>query len=255
MTQRSRLWLVALVVGGLLVALPGAAVAQTDTTTTDTAAVDDHISDIDRIKHRALHAIDKRLHTIHRLAHLVEKSPSVTEEHATKLMRDLRGAAEGLTELARKIRAAETIEELRELVPMIGDFKVYQVLKPKVLQVLASDHVVAVAERLRNLGEKLEMLIDRAEEAGYDVTRPRALLHRMRRNVAAAVELGGPVADKVIDLQPEDWPDPAEELLMEGRRRLHAAAEHLQHARYQARKIIRWLRHLQDPPIDLSELD
>jgi hypothetical protein len=104
------------------------------------------------------------------------------------------------------------------------------------------------------LAEKLEMLIARAADAGYDVTRPRILLARMRHNLAVAARLGGPVADKVVDLQPEDWPDPARALLREGRARLGESFEHLHRARYQARKIIRWLRNLADPPIDIAEL-
>ncbi len=254
MFKRTRLWLVALVVGGLFVALPGAAVAATDVAPSDTTVVDEH-PDIDEIKRRALNAIEKRLKTIARLAHRVESSKTVTDEHAAKLLHDLRAAAEGLTELARKIKAAETIEELRELVPMIRDFRVYQVLKPKVLQVLAADHIVVVAKRLAEFSETLEKLIRRAAEAGYDVTRPRRLLRMMRHNIAAAYELAAPVPRLVINLQPGDWPDPAKERLEEGRRRIHAAVEHLQVARKKARQIVHWLRNLADPPIDLRELD
>jgi hypothetical protein len=255
MTKRNRLWLVALVVGGLLVALPGVAVAQTDAVSADTPSVSD-VSDIDEIKHRALHAIDRRLHTIARLTRKVSESKSVTDEHAKKLLVDLEDAAEGLKELARKIKGAQTIEELRELVPLIAtDFRIYRVVKPKVLQVLASDRVVAATGRLTELGDKLETLIARAADAGYDVTRPRILLARMRHNVAAAERLAAPVADKVVDLQPEDWPDPAKALLREGRARLGEASDHLHRARYQARKIMRWLRNLTDPAIDISEID
>lgn len=256
MTQRTRTWLVALVVGGLLVALPGAAVAQTDSATSDTSAVSDEVTDLREIKHRALHAIDKRLHTLHRLANRVENHGAVTDEHAKILLVDMRDAAEGLEELARKIKAAETLEELRELVPLIAtDYRIYQVVKPKVVEVLASDRIVAATVRLTELGDKLEMLIERAANAGYDVTRPKIILERMRLNVAAAAELAGPVADMVIDLQPEDWPQPAKALLREGRHRIDEAVDQLHRGKYRARKIIRWLRNLADPPIDLSELD
>jgi hypothetical protein len=214
------------------------------------------VSDVDEIKHRALHAIDRRLHTIARLTRKVTESKTVSDEHAKKLLVDLRDAAEGLEELARKIKAAQTVEELRELVPLIAtEFRIYQVVKPKVLQVLASDRVVAATERLTRLSEKLETLIARAADAGYEVTRPRILLARMRHNVAAAARLAGPVADMVVDLQPEDWPDPAKALLRKGRVLLDESFDHLHRARRQAKKIIRWLRNLADPPIDLAELD
>ena len=254
MTKRTRLWLVALVVGGLLVALPGAAVAQTDSATADAPSVS-AVSDVDTIKHRALHAIDRRLHTIASLTRKVGESKSITDEHAKKLLADLEDASEGLKELARKIKGAETVEELRRLVPLIAtEFRIYQVVKPKVMEVLASDRVVAVTERLTELGDKLEILIARAADAGYDVTRAKLLLERMRHNVAAAARLGGPVADMVVDLQPDDWPDPAKALLRKGRVALDEASDHARRARYQARKIMRWLRHLADPPIDISEL-
>ncbi|NND04279.1 MAG: hypothetical protein HKN91_15985 [Acidimicrobiia bacterium] len=253
MSKRTRLWLVALVVGGLFVALPGAAVAETDTATSDTAVVDEH-SDFDKIKRRALNAIEKKLSVVTRLAHKVESSKTVTDEHAAKLLRDLRHTHEGLEELARKIKAAETPEELRELISMIGSYKVHQVLKPKVLQVLASDRNVAATRHLAEFSNTLEMLIERAAEAGYDVERPKYLLAKMRRNVAAAYELAAPVADAVIDLQPEDWPDPAKETLQKGARHLRAAADHVHVARKKARQIAHWLRNLADPPIDLAEL-
>lgn len=255
MSQRTRLWLVALVVGGLFVALPGAAVAESDAATSDTAVVDEHSDHIDKIKKRALNAIEKRLKTVARLAHKVESSKTVTDAHAAKLLRDLRDAAEGLTELARKIEAVESPERLRELIGMIGDFKIYQVVKPKVLQVLASDRIVAATRHLGEFSNTLEMLIERAAEAGYDVERPKYLLAKMRRNIAAAYELGAPVADAVIDLQPEDWPDPAKATLKKGARHLRAAVEHLQVARKKGRQIVHWLRNLADPPIDLAELD
>jgi hypothetical protein len=255
MTHRTRNWLVAFVVGALVVALPGAAIAQTDSASTDGAVTDAHVSEVDEIKHRALHAIDHRLHTIARLTHRVENSATVTEEHAAKLLRDLADAAEGLKELAVKIRAAETVEELRELVPMIGDFKIKVLVKPKVNQVLASDRIVAATERLSEFSNKLEMLIERAEAAGYDVTRPERLLKRMRLNIRAAYEFGEPVADMVIDLQPEDWPDPAKETLEKGRRRLSLAVDHLRVAKYKGKKIVRWLRNLSDPAIDIGNLD
>ncbi len=254
MSKRTRLWLVALVVGGLFVALPGAAVAETDSATSDTAVVDEH-TDFDKIKRRALNAIEKRMATVARLAHHVESSKTVTDEHAAKLLHDLRAAHEGLEELVRKVKAAATPEELRELIGMIGDFKIYQVLKPKVLQVLASDRIVAATRHLAKFSNTLEMLIERAAEAGYDVERPKYLLMKMRRNIAAAHELAAPVADKVIDLQPEDWPDPAKEALKEGHRRLRAAVEHLHVARKKGRQIVHWLRNLADPTIDLRELD
>ncbi len=254
MTQRNRLWLVALVVGGLLVALPGVAVAQTDSATSDAPAVSD-VSDVDAIKHRALHAIDRRLHTIARLTRSVDESTTVTDEHAKKLLVDLRDAAEGLQQLARKIKGAQTVEELRKLVPLIAtEFRIYQLVKPKVLQVLASDRVVAATVRLTELADKLEKLIARAGDAGYDVTRAKLLLERMRHNVAAAARLAGPVANMVVDLQPEDWPDPAKALLRKGRVRLDESSDHLRRARYQSRKIMRWLRSLSDPPIDIGEL-
>jgi len=213
------------------------------------------VSDIDVIKHRALRAIDRRLHTIARLTQKVSTSKTVTDEHAKKLLLDMRDAAAGLEQLARKIKGAQTIEELRELVPLIAtEFRIYQVVKPKVNQVLASDRVVATTVRLTELGDKLEKLIARAADAGYDVTRPRILLARMRHNVAAAGRLAGPVADMVVDLQPEDWPDPAKALLRKGRVRLDESGDHLARARRQSRKIMRWLRNLTDPPIDLAEL-
>lgn len=219
--------LVAALTALLVVAAPAAGIAQTD----DTAARVPAGADIDDVKARALEAIDQRLETIDRLRAAVTAHPHVTGEHQGALLGELGRAEAGLQSLAAQIRAAETLEELRVLVPKIAtDFRIYLVVVPKVWEVLGSDTVVAVAARLEGAAGSIAEWIARAEEAGLDVTEAAAHLAEMERHIESAVSLGDPVAEEVLPLTAADWPDPAQRVLTAGKKDLQAARQQLKEA-------------------------
>lgn len=260
----------ALVAAGLILALPGVAVAQTDTrsdsgdvATSVTSDVRSDATDVrpdrDRtiaeIKERALKAIARRIETVARLTTKVVSNDHLTAEHRTKLLRDLNDAERGLEELARKIRNAESLEELRELVPMITeDFRIYVLVVPKVHEVIMSHTLVAVAGRFSAKAVHIQELIDRARAAGWEVGPAQKALDEMVRLIAAAEEAAGPVADAVIDLQPEDWPDPAAAKLRAGQASLEKARMALRDAHAAAKKAIEELRKAKpnDRPTDVA---
>lgn len=199
--------------------------------------------DVDSVKDRAQAAIDRRLETIDRLRERVTSHPHVTGSHQGELLGELGRSEAGLNTLSAEIRQAETIEELRELVPKIAtDFRIYLVVAPKVKQVLGSDTVVAVGDRLEDAAARLGDWIARAVEAGVDVTEAQAHFEDMWAETAAAVGLGGPVAGTVLPLTPADWPDPARSVLEQGRADLMEARELLRAARHSARETFQALR-------------
>lgn len=252
MTTLRRTAILALVVA--LVAIPTTAFAQEDdAATTDVERVEpdrptdvrpDH--DLREIKARALATIEKQLEALGRLRSAVANARFITEDHAAQLLRDIGAAAEGLSELARKIEAATTLEELRELIEHIGDYKIAQVLAPKTHQVIASDAGVAAARKLESWGTKLSGIIARFEEAGFDVDEAWRLLDSMKGNTSEGLRLADPVAENVIWLQSSDWPDPAEGILAQGRSDLRAARDALKAAHGNAKDIVHFLRSLID---------
>lgn len=199
--------------------------------------------DVDSVKERAQAAIDRRLETIDRLRERITSHPHVTGSHQGELLGELGRSEAGLNALAAQIRQAETIEELRELVPKIAaDFRIYLVVAPKVHQVLGSETVVAIGDRLDEANISLGDWIARAIEAGVDVTEAQAHFDDMLAETAAAVALGAPVAGAVLPLAPADWPDPAGSVLEQGRADLMEAREFLRAARDSARETFQALR-------------
>ncbi len=235
-----------------LFAAPTAAFAQTDEAPEDRAQTVEPGSErpehgrhgIDEVKRRALAAIERRLETIERLTARVENSRHVTDDHESALVRDLTDAASSLRELATAIEAAET---LRELLPLVEDIVtehyVYVLLVPKVHEVITSDTMVFIGERLGQFADRLGAVIERLEAAGFDVAELERLLGEMERRIAEGVELAGPIADQVIDLQPEDWPE-AKETLRAGRAALHDAARAFRDSHRIGHEIVKTIREI-----------
>lgn len=235
-----------------LFAAPTAAFAQTDEVPQDRAQTVEPGSErpehdrhgFDEVKKRALNAIERRLETIERLTARVENSRHITDAHETALVRDLTDAASSLRQLAGSIEATET---LRELLPLVEDIVtehyVYVLLVPKVHEVIASDTMVFIGERLGQFADRLGAVIERLDAAGFDVTDLERLLEEMERSIGEGVELAEPVADRVIDLQPEDWPG-AKEALRAGRAALHDAARAFRDSHRIGHEIVRTIRDM-----------
>ncbi|HSM01095.1 MAG TPA: hypothetical protein VK960_01470 [Acidimicrobiia bacterium] len=251
--RRSRTTTIAALVLALLL-VPTIAMAGDDMQVTDRAA--DTVTDIrepdrsfERARARAVHAIERLLRAIDGLQAQISASRFITGEHAGMLRGDLARAEAGLESLVRRIEAAETWEELGRLVDQIDDFAVLTVLAPKTHQVIASDTLVAVAGRLDRFAAKLADILDRLEQAGHDVTEGWRLLEKMDDAIAGGSRLAGPVAEMVIGLGPEDWPDPAQGILADGRADLHAALGSLRSAYATGREIVQFIRGLIDAPM------
>ncbi len=266
MKSLRRIAIVALVMA--LVAIPTAAFAfdegttpttETDRATTDRPDTDERRHrDLSEIKARALEMIDKQLEILAGLRSKIANARHITDDHATQLLRDISTAADGLSELARKIEAATTVEELRELIEHIDDFKIRQVLAPKTHQVIGSDSLVYATGKLERFSAKLSEITARFEDAGFDVDEAWRLLEEMDANIAEAYRLASPVAENVIGLQAADWPDPAESVLSAGRADLRAAGQDVKTAHRIGGEIVHFLRGLidgSDVAFDVAGID
>lgn len=233
----------------VLASVPGTALAQDapERATVDQAERDAVIADrthewVEKVKARALEAIDKRLATINDLEAAIIRSEAVTADHAAKLLEELRASAAGLEGLAGEIGAAEDLETLRELVPKIfEDYRIYAVVAPKVHLVLGGDFGVAVSERLEDVAEQLGEALDRLDEAGYDIERGYELLAEMKRLVGAGADQAGSVPGMVIGLTPADYPD-SSEVLRSAHSVLQSAGEDLRAAGETARELGRFIK-------------
>ncbi|GMQ94258.1 MAG: hypothetical protein BMS9Abin12_1744 [Acidimicrobiia bacterium] len=227
MKRTNRLWVLAIVLG-LFLALPAAASAQ-ETDTSSTVGTD---RSIESVKARAQDAVDRRLDTLANLERRILDHEYMTTVHKATLTADIADAIAGLIALNRDIQNAGTAAELRELVPLIAtDYRVYLVIVPKSYEVGASDRVAHVVSRFEETADTLADAIDRAEEAGYDMTQANRWLISARDEIAEARRTGVPVAGDVIDLDALDWEQPAKSALDEGHRRLKNARIDLRQAK------------------------
>ena len=234
----------------LVLALPGVAMAQTaDAPATDSTVTDQVVDTarpdvINRIKDRAQAAIDRRFATIDQLRDALNNKGHATAGHKADLFVDLNSAEAGLEALSREIENAETIDQLRVLVPNIAtDFRIYLVVAPKVHEVIAGDTAVWLVDNpLTEAYEKLSAAVDRANEAGYPVTEAQALLQEMQTHMTKAEAHAGPVPNQVIDLEASDWENPAKALLEQGRDKLMQARDELRGAKESAQAAAQALR-------------
>lgn len=228
---------------------PGAAFALDDAPAGDaTTAVTDEARPrpLDELKERALAMIDHQLDALGRLRSAIATSVHITDDHAAQLLGDIEEAAAGLHQLAREVEAATTIGQVWQLIRQIPGFQIGNVLTPKTHQVIASDALLAFGGKLDRFASKLEQAITRAEEHGYDVDEAWRMLEEMNDQIAAGVTLADPVAESVIGLQADDWPDPAQSVLAAGRRDLQAAGRSLRDAYGTGKGIVEFLRSLVD---------
>lgn len=227
----------------LLTAAPGTAFAQTDPAETRTADAE-RTEGLDQLKRRALTAIDTRLAAIARWIERVENSEHLTAEHRAALHTELSAATRGLTALAADIEAATSYSELGGLIPkIVEDYWVFALLGPKVHLVVAADHMTHVAGRFDETAESIQAAIDRAEEAGFDVTEVQDALDRMSAHLAAAALLIDPVPRNVLALQPVDMPEGGD-LLRSAHADLKSGGHELRAAREAARRAVEALRDI-----------
>ena len=166
------------------------------------------------------------------------------------MLGELRSAAGGLEALAGDIRAAEDLETLRVLVPQIFEkYRIYAVVAPKVHLVLGADHASSVAGRMASAASSLGDVLDRLDEAGFDVDQGEELLAEMERLVKAGSEQVGSVPGMVIDLTPADYPG-SSEVLRSAHGVLKSGSEDLRAAGQTAHEVVRFIKNLIDGQTD-----
>ena len=177
------------------------------------------------------------------MSEAVAENEYVTASHAAHLQNDYRAATRNLEEAADDVANAESFAELRAIVPAVFEHTlVFALLKPKTHLVVGSDTMVAISERMEVFAEMLQMVIDRLSDEGFETGAAQGSLDEMARLLESAKDIAGPVADNVIGLDPEDWPDPAKAALEQARADLKKARELLGAARGQAHETVNAIR-------------
>jgi hypothetical protein len=195
--------------------------------------------------------IRRRIATLDALDARVAGSAVITGVHKDQLRKrnDVNPASyeverAGLLELKRRIDAETDVRALRALIVDIAEeFRVYLLVVPKTYLVAGADATDKAAARLAQLATKLQELIDRAKDAGKDVTRAQALLDDMEAKTGQADALIDPVVSSIMPLSPADWNQGvAGPAMRAARTTIQDARELLRGARANAKQIIEILR-------------
>lgn len=184
--------------------------------------------------------VDRRLATIDRLGNAVDKARALTDEHATTLTGILDGSATGLRVLRAQIEADTTLPALHEDIRSVyTDFRIYVLVTRQVWLVIGADAADAAGAALDATAADLQVLIDRAEAAGEDVTEANAHLAAMMAAIDAAQAGVAGLADEVLPLTPADWnAGTAGPILREARQAIVDARASMRTAMAEARKVI-----------------
>ena len=242
--MKRRLLAIAIVMAVTIV--PTAALATEDSVPDETTTTTEVLRErtLEQLKDRANQLIDRQEGVLGRLRSAIANSAHITVEHAAALSADIAAAADALADLAADVAAATTIPEVWAVIRQIPELHIGNVLAPKTHQVIASDALVAFGAKLDRFADKLEDLIARAEEHGYDVDEAWRMLDEMSGDITEGVRLADPVGETVIGLDAGDWPDPAQATLAAGGHDLRAARLSLRDAFVTGRDIVQFLRDL-----------
>jgi hypothetical protein len=182
-----------------------------------------------RPRDRCLHAVDRRLDRLDRANERIRGARHLTDAHQTMLTDQLTATAASLTRLRGKI-VSEAGDALKEDCRSVAvDHRVYVLVLPRARLVAAGDAELAAVGKFVDVARKLEAAIDKAADAGRDMTEERADLASMRAYVDSARDGASGIAGSILDLTPADWNadhtvlDPARKAAIDARLDLRSA--------------------------------
>ncbi len=150
--------------------------------------------------------IQRRFTTLDDLSAAVSKAKALTTSDAAALSGEISSTRAGLTALKATIDAETSLEALRGEVRQIAtDYRVYLLLVPKTHLVIAADREVAAQQIFDKVSDRLSAAIQKAKDAGKDVTAAQADLDKMNAAVAQAVALASPLPAQLLPLTPAQY--------------------------------------------------
>jgi hypothetical protein len=160
-----------------------------------------------RLRDRCLHAVDRRLGRLDRANERISGARPLTDDHRRSLTDQLTATADSLTKLRGRI-ASESGDALKADCRSVAvDHRVFVLVLPRARLVAAGDAELKAVGKFEDVAEKLEKAIDKAVDAGKDVTEERADLASMRSYVESARDGASGIAGSILDLTPADWND------------------------------------------------
>ncbi|MBV9933735.1 MAG: hypothetical protein JO367_05485 [Actinobacteria bacterium] len=211
------------VIAGTLLITPGAAMADTSTTTAPTTTPTSAPAPAATPRHefaaktKAIAAIDKRLAWLDVLTGHVNNAKNLSADHKATLLDKIDADRRGLRSLRAQIVADDDGPTFRQHAQeIVTDYRVYLLLTPQVHMTIAADGMdVAYA--------KLETVADKLAAQGKDVTELRAKIDDAKAHA-------DPVPGHVLPLEPHGYPTVDKPVLDQARTDLQTARADLKAA-------------------------
>lgn len=209
------------VVAGTLFVVPGAAWADTSTTTAPSTSTSTPSAATGRhefaAKTKAIAAIDKRLAWLDVLTGHVDNAKNLTADHKATLLDKIDADRMGLRALRAEIVADDDGPTFRQHAQeIVTDYRVYLLLTPQV-------HMTIVADAMDAAYAKLDAVADKLAARGKDVTQLRAKLEDAKAHA-------DPVPGHVLPLEPHGYPSVDKPVLDQARTDLKTARADLHDA-------------------------
>lgn len=182
------------------------------------------------------------IRSLQRLLAKVAKSTTLTDSHRAALTAEINGLIAQLQALKVKIDAETTLEGLQADATALSKlFKGFHPVVKQVGLVMAADGVIAAGPKFDALETKFAALIA-AAPAGTDTSKAQALLDDMKKQVAEAETLAGPLPAALLALTPAQFQAGAgDQVLKDARTALGKAQKDLRTANKDAHAITKLL--------------
>lgn len=228
---------------GLVLAVPAAAWAgPLRSSTTQTSSPTSSTSTLEALRAKCLAAIDVRLPALAAARADVASNQDTTADHKAALESDIDQTTARLQTLQGEIQADTDLKDLRDHCQSIfQDNRVFALVLPRARLVVGADTAGVAGDTLTDIAGKLAAAIQKAQDAGRDVTQAKADLDAMKAQIASGVAAAASVPGAVLGLTPADW-NANHDVLTPARQSLRVARTDLKVARDLAVKIRNELR-------------
>lgn len=142
---------------------------------------------IQKLRDRALKAIDRRIRALERELQRARNMQRITEEDKNYLIGEIQSNIDELGALRSKIEQDSDLATLKaDVKSIVTNFRIYVVVLPKGLALMAADRANWGSQRFDALAAKIQERIDKAKAAGKDVTEVQGLLDQFKAKIADA---------------------------------------------------------------------
>lgn len=190
-------------------------------------------SALDRLKQKASREIDKRINTLNNLLDKMGLAKRLNDDDKSELSVQINDEIAGLETLRDKIEADSSLASLRaDVQSIVKDYRVYKLIVPKARMLIASDRILAAAEKFEtSVIARLENALNESKNRGDDVSELEEKLEELKGNIESAKINAQKANDLVSELTPDDYNsnpkvfEEPRELLKDGKEDLKDAAD------------------------------